>query len=167
MPTSRPLVEGDVVVAINLPLNIGDLYYFNYFNPRRHIPPEHFVLASDFDLLPYTSNSWWERVGERIFGIAGASTADPRLLSAIRRGTAPALYVREGDTVEPWSSYQAVTPAKQKHFDALAELQASFRAAKAAAKTTVQPVLTRFDLLEGVVVVVKMVARRRDDDGDE
>ena len=44
----------------------------------------------------------------------------------------------------------AVAPplAKQKHFDALAELQASFRAAKAATKTAVQPVLTRFDLLE-------------------
>ena len=258
MTTSRPLVEGDRVVAINLPLSLGESYHFSI----RIMSPEQFVLASDFDLFHRGSNMWWGYVGERIFGVVGCnSTSDPRLLSAIRRGTAPALYVRERDTVEPWSSYQAVllerrmralterhadfmnrlrhhgaghiqlrveddvviiqcsgtlpdpailgpntpegvrvetslsvdfpsnryhttdqqrqmaerlaaapppppppptrfnllecdlpavdpTPAKQKNFDALAELQAEFRAAKVTAKTTVQPALTRFDLLE-------------------
>ena len=89
MPTSRPLVEGDRVVAISRLYTVGDTYLFN---PRR-MDSKHFVLCSDFDLPNHQTN-------------------------------------------------------KQKNFDALAELQASFRAAKAAAKTTVQPVLTRFDLLE-------------------
>ena len=281
MPTSRPLVEGDVVVGIAdspIPI-IGDAYYW-----QRSFDPNHYVLSSDFSLpCRYKNPDWAEIQGQRVFGISRCRTSnDPRLLSAIRRGTAPALYVREGDTVEPWSSYQAVLlerrmralterhrgliaqlrlhgagniqlrveddvvvircsgwpsvlegfaaegvrmeitdaarspvtiadldqqrqmaerlvatmniplsissaelaeigitpppappapppppppptrfnllecdlpavappPAKQKNFDALAELQAEFRAAKVTAKTTVQPVLTRFDLLE-------------------
>ena len=256
MTTSRPLVEGDVVVGIAdspIPI-IGDAYYW-----QRSFDPNHYVLSSDFSLpCRYKNPDWAEIQGQRVFGISRCSTSnDPRLLSAIRRGTAPALYVREGDTLEPWTSYQAVLherrmralterhrgliaqlrlhgagniqlrveddvvvircsgwpsvlegfaaegvrmeitdaarspvtivdldwqlaerlaaappppppppsptrfnllecdlpavappPAKQKNFDALAELQAEFRAAKVTAKTTVQPALTRFDLLE-------------------
>ena len=112
MPTSRPLVEGDRVVAItdvepNSRLyTVGDTYLFN---PSR-MDSKHFVLCSDFDLPNHQTNNWREVVGTKVFGIANcsATSSDPRLLSAIRRGTAPALYVREGDTVEPWSSYQAV-----------------------------------------------------------
>ncbi len=300
MPTSRPLVEGDRVVAISRLYTVGDTYLFN---PRR-MDSKHFVLCSDFDLPNHQTNNRWEVVGTKVFGIANCSAPnDVRLQTPITNRTAPGLYVREGDTVEPWSSYQAVllerrmralterhaafmnrlrhhgagniqlrveddvvvlqcsgalpdpailgptpegvrietspsvdyleletaviadilqhnrplrglnfpsnryhttdqqrqmaerlaaamnipldtsasvvaafditpppppppptptrfallecdlpavdpTPAKQKHFDALAELQASFRAAKVAAKTAVQPVLTRFDLLE-------------------
>ena len=305
MTTSRPLVVGDRFIALCSPFTIGDSYIFESRSYQQAaINAAHVVLCSDFALPSRAVNDWWIVVGARVFGITNCFISnDPRLLSAIRRGTAPALYVREGDTVEPWSSYQAVLierrmralterhqgliaqlqlhgagniqlrieddvvvircssssrgalegfaaegvrieitdaqsppsyadlevailrqypplrglsipstrypeidqqrqmaerlvaamniplsisaaelteigippppappappppltrfnllecdlpavappPAKQKNFDALAELQASFRAAKAAAKTTVQPVLTRFDLLE-------------------
>ena len=120
MPTSRPLVEGDRVVAISLPLTVGDTYIFN---PHR-MNPEHVALCSDFSLPNRSVNNWWEVVGARVFGIANCVTADARLLSAIRSGTAPALYVREGDTVEPWSSYQAVL--HERRLRALTERHAVF-----------------------------------------
>ena len=302
MPTSRPLVDGDRVVAIYPMFTLGDTYLYHR---RRFVAlrPEYVVLCRDFDLPERGINDWWGVVGVKVFGISDCTSSnDVRLHNAISRGTAPALYVREGDVVEPWASYyqpilarrvlvaqetkhqgliaqlqlhgavniqlrveddvvvircsgrasvlegfvaegvrieaspaqpterrstndgdelptyaeleQAVarlaqqrltlaqarglhfsqsatmnipitisewlpdpvevppppppppppptrfnllecdlpaadpTPAKQKHFDALAELQASFKAAKVATKTAVQPVLTRFDLLE-------------------
>ena len=218
MPTSRPLVEGDRVVAISRLYTVGATYLFN---PRR-MDSKHFVLCSDFDLPNHQTNNWWEVVGTKVFGIANSAPNDVRLQTPITNRTAPGLYVREGDDTSNWEEYRQVlarrvaeatgvvaisrlytvgdtyqasvqrhghiplsisaaelaeigitppppppppsptrfnllecdlpavdpTPAKQKHFDALAELQAEFRAAKVTAKTTVQPVLTRFDLLE-------------------
>ena len=217
MPTSRPLVEGDRVVAISRLYTVGATYLFN---PRR-MDSKHFVLCSDFDLPNHQTNNWWEVVGTKVFGIANSAPNDVRLQTPITNRTAPGLYVREGDDTSNWEEYRQVLarrvaeatgvvaisrlytlgelvqrhghiplsisaaelaeigitpppppppppppsptrfnllecdlpavappPAKQKNFDALAELQAEFRAAKVTAKTTVQPALTRFDLLE-------------------
>ena len=123
MPTSRPLVEGDVVVGIAdspIPI-IGDAYYW-----QRSFDPNHYVLSSDFSLpCRYKNPDWAEIQGQRVFGISRCRTSsDPRLLSAIRRGTAPALYVREGDTVEPWTSYQTVL--LERRMRALTERHAVF-----------------------------------------
>ena len=110
MPTSRPLVGGDRFIALCSPLTIGDSYIFESRSYQQAaINAAHVVLCSDFALPSRAVNDWWIVVGARVFGITNCFISnDPRLLSAIRSGTAPALYVREGDTVEPWSSYQAV-----------------------------------------------------------
>jgi hypothetical protein len=69
--------------------------------------PSQYILKKDFGLPVDSHNRYF--IGQRVFGLQNwRFPNDTRLLSAIRRGTAPALYVREGDTVEPWSSYQAV-----------------------------------------------------------
>jgi hypothetical protein len=48
-------------------------------------------------------------VGERVFGIPSCvSSTDPRLAAAITNGTAPGLYVREGDDTSNWEVYREV-----------------------------------------------------------
>ena len=73
MPTSRPLVEGDRVIAICLPLTIGDSYLYD----SRWIRPEYVALCSDFSLSNRSVNNWWEVVGARVFGIDNCVTVDP------------------------------------------------------------------------------------------
>ena len=69
--------------------------------------PSQYILKKDFG-LPVDSHDR-DIIGQRVFGLQNwRFPNDTRLLSAIRRGTAPALYVREGDTVEPWTSYRTV-----------------------------------------------------------
>ena len=125
MPTSRPLVEGDQTVAISMPYTVGVSYICMSGSLRSDL----FVLCSDFDLPFRGAPSWRDVVGQRIFGITGCTSAnDPRLARSIQRGTAPYLYVREGDQVAPWSTYQNVlrgrTIAAQwiKHQDFIAHI---------------------------------------------
>ena len=125
MPTSRPLVVGDRFIALCSPLTIGESYVFELRSYQQAaINAAYVVLCSDFTLPSRGVNDWWTVVGARVFGIANCASKDPRLISAIRRGTAPALYVREGDTVEPWSSYQAVL--LERRMRALTERHADF-----------------------------------------
>jgi hypothetical protein len=120
MPTSRPLVEGDRVVAISLPLTPGESYSY----PIRNTEAQ-YVLSDDFHLPNRGVNNWWVIVGERLFGIRGYSGRSNVILrSSIDRGTAPALYVREGDIVEPWDAYQATL--RDRRMRALTDRHAAF-----------------------------------------
>ena len=125
MPTSRPLVAGDIVVAISLPLTPGESYSY----PIRNTEAQ-YVLSDDFHLPNRGVNNWWVIVGERLFGIRGYSGRSNVILrSSIDRGTAPALYVREGDIVEPWDAYQqtlaqrVLAAQETKHQGLIAQLQ--------------------------------------------
>lgn len=124
MPTSRPLVDGDQIVAICSPYVVGEAYIRS-----GSLRSELFVLCSDFDLPLRGATSWWNVVGQRVFGINGCMSAnDPRLDRSVQRSTAPCLYVREGDQVAPWSTYRnvlrgrVIAAQRIKHQDFIAHI---------------------------------------------
>jgi hypothetical protein len=118
MATSRPIQQDDRLVAISTPLHLGDTYIYNsnlvynhnFVRGFRNRPiGALFVLAADFHLPHRSDHAWWMIVGERVFGIPSCvSSTDPRLAAAITNGTAPGLYVREGDDTSDWETYRQV-----------------------------------------------------------
>lgn len=71
--------------------------------------PEDFVLQEDFGIHSMAGERFWLNAGERVFAVSGVRTGnDPRLAAAIAHGTAPGLYVREGDDTSNWEVYREV-----------------------------------------------------------
>lgn len=69
-------------------------------------PPD-FVLQSDFGLDVLNGNEYRSQVCMRVFGLQPSAT-DASLAAAITNGTAPGLYVREGDDTSDWETYRQV-----------------------------------------------------------
>jgi len=63
---------------------------------------KNYVLMADFGLEQHV----WEQVSERIFGVRKRNPG--ALAAAIINGTAPGLYVREGDDTSDWETYRQV-----------------------------------------------------------
>lgn len=93
MATSRPLRDGDFVISLR-----GGGWAIWRGQGRGG-----YVLGSDFG-LPEWRYDYWVRVCERIYGLA----TDSDISAAITNGTAPGLYVREGDDTSNWEVYREV-----------------------------------------------------------
>ena len=100
MPTSRPIQRGEWLTNIR----IGSLLFGANIRASAQENPDEYVLQSDFGLELLDGDEYWRTMRERVFGIS----PDGNMNRAHTNRTAPGLYVREGDTVEPWTSYQAV-----------------------------------------------------------
>nr|MCH9835337.1 hypothetical protein [bacterium] len=72
---------------------------------REHLPD--FVLQADFGLDALNGDAYRSQVCIRVFGLQPSAT-DASLAAAITNGTAPGLYVREGDDTSNWGAYREV-----------------------------------------------------------
>lgn len=95
MPTSRPLRDGDFVI------NLRGGGWAIWRGQCR----DGYVLGADFG-LPEWRYDYWARVCERIYGLAIDSNVG--ISATITNGTAPGLYVREGDDTSNWETYRQV-----------------------------------------------------------
>lgn len=69
--------------------------------------PLDFILQSDFGLDILNGNEYRSQVCTRVFGLQPSAT-NASLTAAITNGTAPGLYVREGDDTSNWEVYREV-----------------------------------------------------------
>lgn len=102
MATSRPILVGDWLTDIRTgsPF-IGSNIHATIHEVRR---PQGYILQSDFGLDSQGGDAYWQLMRERVFGMTG----DGDIHIAITNGTAPGLYVREGDDTSDWETYRQV-----------------------------------------------------------
>lgn len=94
-------------------------------------PPD-FVLQSDFGLDVLNGNEYRSQVCMRVFGLQPSAT-DASLAAAITNGTAPGLYVREGDDTSDWETYRQVLARRVE--EAMAARRGGAGGGETAAKT--------------------------------
>lgn len=106
MATSRPIRQGDSLTRLN------DEGPRGYGASRIALGSENtreFALHEDFGLTRMFDSDYRRAVCDRVFGVPNcANFRDPRLAAAITNGTAPGLYVREGDDTSDWETYRQV-----------------------------------------------------------
>ena len=106
MATSRPIREGDRLTRIN---DEGPTGYGAGRSSVGGESTQEFVLQDDFGLTGMTNDQYRITVCDRVFGVRYcADFRDPRLAAAVANGTAPGLYVREGDDTSNWGAYREV-----------------------------------------------------------
>ena len=116
MATSRPIREGDRLTRL---VGSRDTLYGGYRRADGLENPELYVLQSDFWLTSLQDSEYREAVNDRVFGIRDCSDLrDPRLAVAFANGTAPGLYVREGDDTSNLETFLAVL--RQRRDEAVA-----------------------------------------------
>ena len=110
MATSRPIREGDWLTYLS-GFHIGGNRAQLMVSSRvaagggEHLPD--FVLQADFGLDALNGYAYRSRVCTRVFGLQPNAT-NAALAAAITNGTAPGLYVREGDDTSNWEVYREV-----------------------------------------------------------
>ena len=110
MATSRPIREGDWLTYLS-GFHIGGNRAQLMVSSRvaagggEHLPD--FVLQADFGLDALNGYAYRSRVCTRVFGLQPNAT-NAALAAAITNGTAPGLYVREGDDTSNWEVYRGV-----------------------------------------------------------
>jgi len=102
MATSRPILVGDWLTDIRTgsPF-IGSNIHATIHEVRR---PQGYILQGDFGLDSQGGDAYWQLMRERVFGMTG----DGDIHIATTNGTAPGLYVREGDDTSDWETYRRV-----------------------------------------------------------
>ena len=101
MATSRPIRVGEWLTHLS-GSHIGGNHTAK---GDEHTP--NFVLQADFGLDMLGGDEYRSRVYTRVFGLRPSAT-DASLATAITNGTAPGLYVREGDDTSNWEVYRGV-----------------------------------------------------------
>ena len=146
MATSRPLRDGDFVIS----LRTGG---WTFWRPYYHAE---FVLGADFGIHRCIPN-YLTATSERIFGVSSAEGGlrSPQFAAAITNGTAPGLYVREGDDTSNWEVYRQVLARRVE------EAMATRRGGEGGigvGETTATPTTTRQDDEIHVGDVVEVVS---------
>ena len=112
MPSSRKFVDGDNVVLIFSRTGCAEMRQWS-----NKLNPDYYVLLSDFSItLSYNTRNreLWLLIADRVFGL---SRFDSKLaLESVKKGTAPGLYVKEGDTTTPWEIYSQVLKSRINTF---------------------------------------------------
>lgn len=102
MATSRPIRAGEWLLCLR-----GDVAAQKIATGNED--PNNYVLQEDFGIHRMDNDPFWLNSGERVFAVPGVRVkSDPRLTAAITNGTAPGLYVREGDDTSDWETYRQV-----------------------------------------------------------
>lgn len=99
MATSRPIRRGEWLTDIRR----GSPFLGSNDRASGQENPDGYVLQSDFGLEDLVGDEYWNTMCERVFG-----THDGGMETAITNGTAPGLYVREGDDTSDWETYRQV-----------------------------------------------------------
>ena len=106
MATSRPIRQGDSLTRLN---DEGPRGYGAHRIALGSENTQEFALNEDFGLALLFDSDYRKAVCDRVFGVPDcANFRDPRLAAAITNGTAPGLYVREGDDTSDWETYRQV-----------------------------------------------------------
>lgn len=150
MATSRPLRDGDLIVCCAPTQSCGTWAHFVHY-----LRGEPWFLASDFGI---SNGGDLLKISERMFGVPeGFGQARVGMIAAITNGTAPGLYVREGDDTSDWETYRRVLARRVE------EAMATRRGGVGERATVAETATTRQDDEIRVGDVVEVVSCRSTD----
>ena len=158
MATSRPIREGDWLTYLS-GFHIGGNRAQLMVSSRvaagggEHLPD--FVLQADFGLDALNGYAYRSRVCTRVFGLQPNAT-NAALAAAITNGTAPGLYVREGDDTSNWEVYREVLARRVE--EAMATRRGGESGVDETATVTATATATRRDAEIRVGDVVEVVS---------